>query len=173
MPNSAPPLFTPSPVREVEDALIDYFQHAADLLGAPRSIAAIYGLFFASTAPLCLQDIAERLDLSQGSVSNGLRFLKELGAITSASGPQPRREYYVIDLQMRNLIRRYLDDRVGVHLAQGAERLGQIKAKLEAAGNNGADADLRGTLSERLEQLESWQGKTRALLPMAKAFLAL
>lgn len=179
MPNTlvsgTPPAAPSSPaLHEVEDAIIDFFQHAASLLGAPKSLAGIYGLFFASTTPLCLQDVAERLNLSQGSVSNGLRFLKEHGALKVVPGSQSRREYYAIDLHMRNLIRSFIDQRLNSHLQQGSQQLDAIKSKLRALHTED-DSTLSGSaaLSERLDQLEDWHGKTRSLLPLIKTFLAI
>ena len=58
---------------EFEVAVVDFFVGAAHLLGVPKSVAAIYGIVFASAAPLSFADIAARLDLSQGSISQGLR----------------------------------------------------------------------------------------------------
>ena len=51
------------------------------LLGLPKSIGLIYGAVFASSKPVEAGQICKKLRISRGSVSQGLRFLKELGAI--------------------------------------------------------------------------------------------
>lgn len=71
----------PSEVADFERAMVDFFVDAADLLGVPRSVAAIYGIVFASAVPLSFADIEARLDISKGSVSQGLRVLREVGAV--------------------------------------------------------------------------------------------
>lgn len=69
-----------------EERVVSFFVEAADLLGVPKSVAAIYGVIFASPVPLSFSDVEARLDISKGSISQGLRVLREVGAIRLASG---------------------------------------------------------------------------------------
>jgi hypothetical protein len=69
--------------------VVDFFVSAADLLGVPKSVAAIYGIVFASPEPLSFADIEARLDISKGSISQGLRVLREVGALVEASSFEP------------------------------------------------------------------------------------
>ena len=62
-----------------EEQVVDFFISAADLLGVPKSVAAIYGIVFASPAPLSFAEIETRLNISKGSVSQGLRVLRDVG----------------------------------------------------------------------------------------------
>jgi hypothetical protein len=71
-----------------EQAMGGFFMEAAEVLGLPKSVAAIYAVIFASPRPLCFADVETRLQLSKGSVSQGLRFLRQIGAIKVA---EPRR----------------------------------------------------------------------------------
>ena len=68
-----------------EQSLVAFFIEAADLLGVPKSVAAIYGVCFASPEPLGFSEIQARLDISAGSISQGLRFLREIGALKPVS----------------------------------------------------------------------------------------
>lgn len=56
------------------------------LLGLPKSMGEIYGFVFAAAEPPSFADIEQKLGLSKGSVSQGLRALRELGAIKEAGG---------------------------------------------------------------------------------------
>ena len=58
-------------VAAFERELVGFFVDAADVLGVPKSVAAIYGVCFASAQPLSFGDIVARLDMSQGSISQG------------------------------------------------------------------------------------------------------
>ena len=51
------------------------------VLSLPRSVGEIYGLLFSTQEPLSLDDVQNRLQLSRGSASEGLRWLRSLGAI--------------------------------------------------------------------------------------------
>ena len=151
-----------------EEAVVDFFVDAADLLGVPKSVAVLYGIVFASPQPLSFADIEARATLSKGSVSQGLRVLREMGAIKEVSAPADRSELFTPDLEMRRLIQRFLEQRLEKQLAAGKSRLGDLQRALPNLEKSHAE-----TLRSRLKQLQSWHEKARALLPIARTFLKL
>jgi DNA-binding transcriptional regulator GbsR (MarR family) len=151
-----------------EEAVVDFFVDAADLLGVPKSVAVLYGIVFASPQPLSFADIQARGTLSKGSVSQGLRVLREMGAIKEVSAPADRSELFTPDLEMRRLIQRFLEQRLEKQLAAGKSRLSALQRSLPNLEKSHAE-----TLRSRLEQLQSWHEKARALLPIARTFLKL
>ncbi|MGB1127957.1 MAG: GbsR/MarR family transcriptional regulator, partial [Opitutales bacterium] len=66
---------------EWESATIEVFVRAVDLIGFPRSVGEIYGLLFCAQEPVSFDDLVERLKISKGSVSQGLKLLRQLGAV--------------------------------------------------------------------------------------------
>ena len=60
------------------------FIHVFGALSLPRSIGEIYGLLFSTPEPLSLDDVQLRLQLSRGSASEGLRWLRSLGAVNQS-----------------------------------------------------------------------------------------
>jgi len=179
MPNAAP-VMTPkardqlqkqersASVVEFEGAVVDFFVDAADLLGVPKSVAVLYGIVFASPRPLSFADIEARGTLSKGSISQGLRVLREMGAIQEVSAPADRSELFTPDLEMRRLIQRFLEQRLQKQLDAGKSRLGDLQRALPDLEKSHAE-----TLRTRLKQLQSWHEKARALLPIARTFLKL
>jgi len=164
-----------------ETAVVSFFFDAADLLGVPKSVAAIYGICFASAEPLSLSDIDARLDISIGSISQGLRVLREVGALKVVSSPAshptpevhhtrgPRvREYYAPDLELRKLAARFIEQRLEKQLKAGRSRLESMKASIPAGPGDSAKE-----LKARLRYLESWHDKGKALVPLVKTFLKL
>ena len=71
-----------------EAEIVAMFADLVVLLGLPKSMGEIYGLLFASAEPLTFGEIEQKLGLSKGSVSQGLKSLRELGAVLDV-GPQP------------------------------------------------------------------------------------
>jgi len=179
MPNAAP-VMTPkardqlqkqersASVVGFEEAVVDFFVDAADLLGVPKSVAVLYGIVFASPRPLSFADIEARGTLSKGSISQGLRVLREMGAIQEVSAPADRSELFTPDLEMRRLIQRFLEQRLQKQLDAGKSRLGDLQRALPDLEKSHAE-----TLRSRLKQLQSWHEKARALLPIARTFLKL
>jgi DNA-binding transcriptional regulator GbsR (MarR family) len=151
-----------------EEELVSFFLDAADILGVPKSVAAIYGVCFAAPEPLSFADIEQRLDISKGSISQGLRVLREVGALRVVSGPLDRREFYTPDLHLRNLVTRWLEQRLQKQLDAGKVRLRTI-SKLVPAGANGSTKILRG----RVKALQAWHDQARSVLPLVKTFLKL
>lgn len=64
--------------------MVGVFSDLVGLLGLPKSLGEIYGFIFASAEPPTFAEIEHKLGLSKGSVSQGLRALRELGAIREA-----------------------------------------------------------------------------------------
>lgn len=72
------------PTAAFDAAVVGLFVALGDAIGAPKSLASIYGIIFASPRPLSFAEVEERLHLSKGSVSQGLKVLREIGAIRVA-----------------------------------------------------------------------------------------
>ena len=66
-----------------ESAVIDLFLNAANSFGLPKSYGQIYGLLFCRDKPLAMDEIMALLQISKGSASQGLRALRQLGAVSS------------------------------------------------------------------------------------------
>lgn len=151
-----------------EAAVVDFFVEAADLLGVPKSVAAIYGVVFAAAEPVSFAEIEARLDISKGSISQGLRVLREVGAIKEVSAASDRAELFVPDLEMRKLALRFMDQRLAKHLTAGSDRIGDLKRAVPAANRVAAKE-----LTLRLQSLQDWHTRIRQLLPVVKTFLKL
>jgi len=147
--------------------MVDFFVDAADLLGVPKSVAAIYGIVFASPEPLSFADIESRLDISKGSVSQGLRVLREVGAVKEVSAAADKAELFEPDLELRKLVGTFLEKRLAKQLESGSSRLTSLQRAVP--GRNGQAAVLKA----RVKQLQTWHRKAKALLPLAKTFLRL
>lgn len=151
-----------------ESGVVDFFVEGAAMLGVPKSLAAIYGILFASPFPLSFAEIEARLDLSKGSISQGLRALREIGAIKEVSTVTDRAELFTPDTEMRQIIVHFLESRVEQQLASAQSRFKEF-GKTLGAYSNGEQKILR----QRVKKLETWHAKTRALLPVIRTFLKL
>lgn len=150
---------------EFDRQVVNFFVSAADLLGVPKSVAAIYGIVFASPAPLSFAAIEARLDISKGSISQGLRVLREVGALKEVSSTTDRSELFTPDLELRKLVARFLENRLQKQLEAGSSRLAALSKAVP--GNNGEAAELK----KRLKSLSDWHGKARTVLPLVRTML--
>jgi len=153
-----------------EVAMVEFFVEAAEVFGLPKSVATIYGVVFASTEPLSFAEIEARVDLSKGSVSQGLKMLREMGALKEVSRAEDRAERFVPDLELRALVGGFLRTKVVPQLAMGGKRLNELQGLARKAGAGKTD-DAKA-LNRRLEKLGTWQRKGQAVIPLLGKFFA-
>ncbi|MCW1885199.1 hypothetical protein OKA04_10710 [Luteolibacter flavescens] len=167
------------PVREEEDIrefpslgpleaqVIQVFVDGGKVLGLPRSIGEIYGLLFISPEPLSLDDLVERLGISKGSASQGLRALKTLGAVREIQLEGSRRCHYQADTELKRLVGGFIREQVSPHLESGQTKVARLN---EIAGNE-TDPEMRVFFQSRVQQLEYWVGRARIVLPLLQKVL--
>lgn len=150
-----------------EHECVAFFADVVQVFGVPRSVGQIYGLLFASPQPLSFTDIAERLDISRGSASQGLQALRALGAVRSAGSEGERRERFEPELGLRKLVSGVLREQVEAVVAGGGVQIRKLREQAGAA----PDAAGREFSEKRVKQLETWRGQMRLLLPLLKTIL--
>lgn len=155
-------------------AVTGLFLDTANLLGVPKSVAVIYAVLFASAAPLTFAEVEGRSGVSKGSVSQGLRFLREIGAVRIADGAEEAGLDHARSLttyepvvELRTLLSRLIADKIQPQVESGGERIAALKRSLPEL--SAADAKV---LSSRIKHLEVWHRRSRDFLPLLKTFLA-
>ena len=133
------------------------FADLADLLGNPSSLGSIYGLLFASPEPLSMDEIVERLDISTGTASQGLRRLVELDAVVPSKADGERVTRYAAKLELRPFVSMFLDQQLMPRLGKSRERLVDLEKSLPVL-----DPSVSQTLQTRLAM---------TFLPIIRRFL--
>lgn len=154
------------PCRDFAEGLVDVFSELADLFGNPRSHGAIYGLLFGSPEPMTMEEILARLDLSKGSVSQGLRALEELGAVMRERCPGRRSHVYRARMELRVLVAGFVNQRLVPRLEESRTTLRGLADLLPAM--NAEDASERDW---RLERVTQWHDRAAQFLPLAQKIL--
>lgn len=152
---------------EFEAQVIGFFCDGVRMLGLPKSIGEIYGLLYVTQEALSLDDLVGRLGISKGSASQGLKMLRELGAVREAEEVAGRRVYYEPDVELKRLVGGFIKEQVRSHLASGEEKLANLKSMVcEMPGDAKSDF-----YTGRLERLTRWSKRARILLPIIQKFL--
>ncbi len=149
-----------------EEECVEMFSGFLHVLGVPRSIGAIYGMLFASAEPLCFADLVARLEASKGSVSQGLAFLRQSGAVQVVVVPGDRREFFEPELSLRRLASGLIQERIEPLAREAPGALARLRQ--HAANSQGARRDFQ---VERIEQLEIWHRQLGRLLPVIQTIL--
>lgn len=167
MPDAPSPSTTE--LSEIERQVISIFVDGVKVLGLPRSIGEIYGLLFISPTPLSLDDLVQRLQISKGSASQGLRTLRGLGAVREADSTAPgeRRTYYEAATELKRLAGGFIREQIRPHLDSGRSKVSGLDATISAI----EDPAEREFTRERIERLDQWMRKAGKVLPILQKLL--
>ena len=149
---------------EWELAVVDLFLNAASSFGLPKSYGQIYGLLFSRDQSLAMDEVMKLLQISKGSASQGLRALRQLGAVSSVFEPGDRKERFVAEIRLRKLVGGFLREQADPHLEKGVARLQQIEGLIGKVDVK--DSHNRGI--RRHEILSGWHRQMSRLLPWVK-----
>ena len=150
-----------APLEAVESEVVNLFAQAGKAFGLPPSVGQIYGLLFIADKPMAMDHLIDRLQISKGSASQGLKFLRRVGAVSMVNLEEDRRVHYIAVAELRKLATGFLKDQVLPQLDTGIRRLEDVSARLDAL----PPAE-KARLKRRLGMLQSWEKKTRRFLPL-------
>lgn len=149
---------------EWEVAVVDLFLNAVQSVGLPKSLGQIYGLLFCRDKPLAMDEVMKLLSISKGSASQGLRSLRQLGAVSSVHAPGDRKERFVAEIRLRKLVSGFLKEQAEPHMEKGVSRLENLRKLLSL--ENDEESIQRGTRREEI--LSGWHRQMSRLLPWVK-----
>jgi DNA-binding transcriptional regulator GbsR (MarR family) len=145
------------------ESIMNLCVRLCSLLGLPKSIGLIYGAVFISPKPIEAGQICKKLKISRGSASQGLRFLKELGAIRSSGSNGNRAEHFEAEDHLRLALENFILKKISPAFGE----IGREIEKLEkiSLGSN------QEMLAEKLDALKRWHRHGKLLLPIVTGFL--
>ncbi len=151
---------------ELEVEVIGVFVQLARLIGIPKSVAEIYGLLFLSAQPLSMTDLMQRLKLSKGAASQGLKWLRNLNAAKVVYVAGDRRDHHEAETEFKHIIAGFLKEQLKPSLDRGFSRLSHVDGLIKGP------PEKRRHLTSRVEKLRAWEKKGQDLLPFLEALLA-
>lgn len=141
---------------------VNVFVHAAQALSVPRSVGEIYGLLYGSDEPLTMDDVIERLGMSKGSASQGLRWLRSVNAVRSTYVAGDRRDHFVAETELRRLAGGFLRESIEPRVGRGSDYLERLEETVPELPAGSA----RRFAEERLHKLRRWHRLVTRLLPL-------
>lgn len=116
---------------QVKIEMIDACGRASQILGLPRSVGQIYGLLYVSISPLCLDEIADILEISKGSASMGTRQLQGWNAIRQIWVQGDRKDHFEVEPELGNLLRSFHQDLVKPRILSSRQRMNRLTKAIE------------------------------------------
>ncbi len=155
-----------APLTPIEREVISLFVQLSRALGQRPSVAEIYGLLFLSPRPLPQNEFTDRLNVSKGGASMGLRYLLDLGAVRLVEVAGDRRVHYEAVAELRNLVNRFIRQQVLANLEGSDEKLDRLAAEAKKLPD-----DERDHVVKRIKTLQSWERTVTKFLPIALTLL--
>ncbi len=113
-----------------------------------------------------MDQLISELGISKGSASQGLKFLRQLGAIKTQLVIGDRRDHFVAEVKSKKLMGGFIREKLIPALDEGEERIGFVKGLLAA------DGLLEDQLhKDQVTKLETWNKKLRMALPLINKVL--
>jgi DNA-binding transcriptional regulator GbsR (MarR family) len=125
-------------------AFVDAWGAMGAIWGVNRSVARVHALLMTTEAPLSLEELAERLQISKGNASMSLADLRSFGVVRLVQVPGDRRDFYLSEPDVWTMFFRILRERKRREFDPAAEAVRRLLA----------DAGARGPVRERLEQMD-------------------
>jgi DNA-binding transcriptional regulator GbsR (MarR family) len=150
----------------VELEVIGLFVNAVKMLGMPKSVGEIYGLLFIAPGPLPLDALVERLKISKGSASQGLKVLRAFGAVKQVYVAGDRRDHYAAETELKQLAAGFIREEIKPRLESGATRLERLQ-ELSRAENSDRGEFYRN----RVAKLAQWHARSQEVMPLLTTML--
>ena len=137
--------------QNLEIESIDFFVRMMSMLGMPRSVGEIYGLLYFSRSPLPMDQIVNRLGISLGSASQGLKTLRSLKAVRTSYVPGDRRDHYLAETEFRRLFSNFIKEEILPHMESAQDRITRMEDSLSEL--NASDDEFYKIRIEKLKRL--------------------
>jgi DNA-binding transcriptional regulator GbsR (MarR family) len=147
---------------EAIEMFISFFK----LIGLPKSVGEIYGLLFVATRPLSMEDLMDRLEISLGAASQGLKLLRSVGAVKVVYAPGERRDHYVADLELSKFATSFIKEEMKPRLERALQRV----ERMEGFAEEMSPKD-RKVAFERIDRLKHWMERGQKMMPWILKFL--
>lgn len=113
-----------------------------------------------------MDEITNRLGISLGAASQGLKLLRRVGAIKAVYSPGTRRDHFSADLELSKFATVFIKDELRPHVERARARIQYMESLLATL-----PAAERRSAGERLERLKHWLEKGERMLPWVLKFL--
>ena len=157
-----------SSLTDLEVESIEMFINFLRLLGWPKSVGEIYGLLFVSAQPLAMDDIMARTGMSLGAASQGLKLLREFGAVRTVYTPGARKDHYIASGELSRFATSYIEEELLPRMRTAQERIKRMERMMLSMSETE-----RQLPAERIDRLKYWLGKGQKVVPWLVRFLKL
>ncbi len=142
----------------VNDSTVAGLGRLARFFGFSEVMGRLYGTLLMNPDPLSLDDLADTLRISKGSVSMNMRALERWGMATEVWMRGERKKYYQAESDLWQVIRNVLDSRERREVQLALQVLNESVEKLQTANDqlSPEEQELAKYYLERIDDLQAF-----------------
>ncbi len=137
----------------------------ASAWGINKTMAQIHALLYAEPEPIDTDTVMDRLDISRGNANMNLHRLLEWGLIEKVTLPGKRKDYYVAETDVWNIVSTIIRERQQQEIAPIRKNLDITIQTLENGEMDEQSEAFKQRILNYIEFLEMFERFTNALLP--------
>ena len=112
-------------------------------------------------------NLTEKLQISKGSTSQGLKMLRTFGAVNEVSMDNDRKTYFEANYELKKLVGGFIREEIRPHLKSGQNKLQALEKELVDI----SDPEDLLFYKERIERLNRWSSRANKVLPVIQKLL--
>lgn len=155
-------------ITDYEREVIELAVRYGRLIGLSRSVCAVYGLLFCSMEPLSMEVISQKLQISLGSTSQGLKALRGLNAVSVVYQPGQRKDYFKAEFNFRSIVTKFLNEEIQPQLANTQSALERIEISSVCL-----EKEKQAILKERISIMRKLNKRAGQIIPAISKILSL
>lgn len=150
---------------QAQDVFLSKINQICSKFGLNNIMAQLYALLYLQNKTMSLDEMADRLKISKGSVSVNIRVLERYGAVRKAWVKGSRRDYYEAETDISKVIMDRVKSLVQGRLLEMEDMVESSYKALSSASvnNNLKDSESIKIFEKRLIELKSLKSKAEAL----------
>lgn len=156
-------------IQEIRDEFVDGMGKISKFWGFSKVMGQLYGLLYLSPDPMTLDQLAEGLMVSKGSVSTNIRALERWGMVEKVWVKADRRDYYRAKTQFMDIIIGIFEKRERAEFDGALKTVSKCLEQISSAPASEESTFLRNRLEEMQAFFNFLDGSVSSMLYMLKS----
>lgn len=158
---------------KAQDAFLDRVNQLCNKFGLNNIMGQLYTILYLSNKPLSLDEMAEKIKVSKGSISVNIRELEKWGAVKPVWVKGSRKDYYEANLDIKKIIADRIKSGVQKRISEVDEMLDEFKKVVGSANGSLTEEERRvaKVYQDRVKKIEELKTMASSALELAAKFL--
>lgn len=152
---------------DAQDIFLGKVNQICNKFGLNNIMAQLYAILYLSNRPLSLNEMAERLKISKGSVSINIRAIERYGAVRRVWVKGSRKDYYEAETNITKVIRDRIKSMAQRRLLEIDDMLKSSSQILNSVNSSDKEEDEAIKIfKERLDKLKELHSQAQSLFDL-------